>query len=257
MSAPRAPWWMYVIAASFLAFFALLSYYDFFGPNVPVVDFGFPSEHLKGRLTGAPMSQALERAGAKPGDYLVRVDGQELHTVSDWVAIAANLEAGRRVRLGIERGGRQFEVEATFEGHQISGSIDDLVVLTPSNFSSWSSVFLSLSAARGTCQHAWARCFWRQEPSAHYIIWGPALQQDGGTFLRWPGHSYGFLASPGLCWGRSFALSSPLFPAGSSAHSGHGPSSGHRRSCLFPRTFGIPSRWSTSRRTPQASSRTR
>ena len=98
---------------------------------MPGVDFGFPSEHLKGRLTGAPMSQALERAGAKPGDYLVRVDGQELHTVSDWVAIAANLEAGRRVRLGIERGGRQFEVEATFEGHQISGSIDDLVVLTP------------------------------------------------------------------------------------------------------------------------------
>jgi eukaryotic-like serine/threonine-protein kinase len=128
---PRAPWWMYVIGASFVAFFALLSYYDFFGPDVPEVSFGFPSEHLKGRLTDAPLNQALERAGAKPGDYLVRVDGQELHTALDWFATTANLEVGRRVRLGIERDGRQFEVEATFERHQTLGSTVELAVLAP------------------------------------------------------------------------------------------------------------------------------
>ena len=129
MSAPRAPWWMYVIAASFLAFFALLSYYDFFGPDVSGLSFGFPFEDPKGRLISAPMSPALERAGVKPGDYLARVDGQELHTVSDWVAIAANLEVGRQVRLGIERGAQQFEVEATFERHLISGSIWEVNLL--------------------------------------------------------------------------------------------------------------------------------
>jgi eukaryotic-like serine/threonine-protein kinase len=126
---PRAPWWMYVIAASFLAFFALLSYYDLFGPDVSGVSFGFPFEDRKGRLISAPMSPALERAGAKPGDYLVRLDGQQLYTVSDWFAIAANLEVGRQVRLGIERGGRQFEVEATFERHQMLESIYQVGVL--------------------------------------------------------------------------------------------------------------------------------
>ncbi len=69
MPGPRAPWWMYVIGASFLAFFALLSYYDFFGPDVLGVSFDFPFENSKGRLIYAPMSPALERAGAKPADY--------------------------------------------------------------------------------------------------------------------------------------------------------------------------------------------
>ncbi len=131
MTGPRAPWWMYVIAASFLAFFALISYYEFFGPDVSGVFFEFPVENPKGRMVivGAPMSPALERAGAKPGDYIVRVDGQELYTVSDWLAIAANLEVGRRVRLGLERAARQFEVEAIFERHQMSVSTDDLMLL--------------------------------------------------------------------------------------------------------------------------------
>src|SRR5215469_11173315 len=120
---------MYVIAASFLAFFALIYYYELFGPDVLGVSLEFPFENPKGRLIYAPMSLALERAGAKPGDYLVRVDGQQLYTTSDWLAIAANLEVGRRVRLGIDRGAQHFEVEATFERRQISGSIYDVILL--------------------------------------------------------------------------------------------------------------------------------
>jgi len=248
---------MYVIAASFLAFFALLSYYDFLGPDVLGVSFEFPFENPKGRLIYAPMSLALERAGAKPGDYLVRGDGQQLHTVSDWLAIAANLEVGRRVRLGIQRGARQFEAEATFERPQIFGSIYQLVVLAlvHRNFSSWLLVSSSLSAGHGICQHVWGRCFWLQERSVRYILCRPALQRDGGTFLPWPEPSYGFLVSPGLWGGRSFALSSLFFPASSSERAGHGPSSGRRRSCLYPQIFGTPSRWYISPRTPPASSR--
>jgi hypothetical protein len=47
---PRAPWWMYVIAASFLAFFALISYYELFGPGLLGVSFGFPFENPQGRM---------------------------------------------------------------------------------------------------------------------------------------------------------------------------------------------------------------
>src|SRR5215469_10548917 len=122
---------MYVIAASFLAFFALIYYYELFGPDVLGVSLEFPFENPKGRLIYAPMSLALERAGAKPGDYLVRVDGQQLYTVSDWMAIAANLEVGRRVRLGIDRGGRRFEVEATLARHEMSWSTYQLSWLLP------------------------------------------------------------------------------------------------------------------------------
>jgi len=126
----RAPWWLYLIAASFLAFFALYSYYVFFGPEVLWLSFGFPFEHPKGLLI-SELSPALERAGAKPGDYLVRADGQQLYTVSDWMAIAANLEVGRRVRLGIDRGGRRFEVEATLARHEMSWSTYQLSWLLP------------------------------------------------------------------------------------------------------------------------------
>ena len=58
MPGPRAPWWMYVIAASFLAFFALYSYYVFFGPDVLWISSGFPFERPRGLLMSA-LSPAL------------------------------------------------------------------------------------------------------------------------------------------------------------------------------------------------------
>jgi len=122
---PRAPWWMYVVAASFLAFFALIFYYDLFGPDVPGLSFGPTFENRKGQMVvlSPPMNPAFERARAKTGDYVVSVDGQEVYTDSDWLAVAANLEVGRPVRLGIERGARHFEVQTTFERNQILGSL--------------------------------------------------------------------------------------------------------------------------------------
>jgi hypothetical protein len=170
----RAPWWMYVIAASFLAFFALLYYSDFFGPDLLGASFGFPFENPKGRIVfiSAPMGPAFEHAGAKPGDYLVRVDGQELYTVSDWIAIAANLEVGRRVRLGLDRGGRQFEAEATLERPELLGSIDSVIWLV-SHASGFLILLVSLFIAFSRPWDVSARlgaCFWRQERSLRRII---------------------------------------------------------------------------------------
>ena len=111
--------------ASFLAFFALIFYYDLFGPDVPGLSFGPTFENRKGQMVvlSPPMNPAFERARAKTGYYVVSVDGQEVYTDSDWLAVAANLEVGRPVRLGIERGARHFEVQTTFERNQILGSL--------------------------------------------------------------------------------------------------------------------------------------
>jgi len=113
------------LRASFLAFFALIFYYDLFGPDVPGLSFGPTFENRKGQMVvlSPPMNPAFERARAKTGDYVVSVDGQEVYTDSDWLAVAANLEVGRPVRLGIERGARHFEVQTTFERNQILGSL--------------------------------------------------------------------------------------------------------------------------------------
>jgi hypothetical protein len=56
---------MYVIAASFLAFFALIYYYELFGPDVLGVSFEFPFENPKGRLIYARHRAEVLRGPAK------------------------------------------------------------------------------------------------------------------------------------------------------------------------------------------------
>ena len=62
MPSPRPPWWMYIVAASFLAFFGFTIYADFVQPEAA----GFAAnDYSEGNLhvsRVAPHS-ALERAG--------------------------------------------------------------------------------------------------------------------------------------------------------------------------------------------------
>src|SRR5215510_7073200 len=103
----RAPWWMFVLAASFIAYFALLVYCDFWGPQPLGVLTEFSSGYKIVRAV-FPNSPA-ERAGLKPGDRVLGVDDRKIRNLFDWTRIRINLEVGRQYRLEIERAGvRQY-----------------------------------------------------------------------------------------------------------------------------------------------------
>src|SRR5262245_6367793 len=103
----RAPWWMYVLAASFIAYFALLVYCDFWAPQPlgVLTEFSGGSKIVRAVFPNSP----AERAGLKPGDRVVTVEDRRIRNLFDWTAIRINLEAERQYRLGIERAGERHE----------------------------------------------------------------------------------------------------------------------------------------------------
>src|SRR5262245_46609191 len=108
----RAPWWMYVLAASFIAYFALLVYCDFWGPQPlgVLTEFSGGSKIVRAVFPNSP----AERAGLKSGDRVLSVEDQRIRNLFDWTAIRINLEADRLYRLGIERGGERHEALLIF-----------------------------------------------------------------------------------------------------------------------------------------------
>jgi hypothetical protein len=103
MSLQRAPWWMYAVAASFLAYFALVDYTLWSGPG-PVgigVEYGQRGAVLSDIGPGSP----AERAGLQPGDRLVAVNGLAVHHALEWNVVGTNFESNRPQRFEIERDG--------------------------------------------------------------------------------------------------------------------------------------------------------
>ena len=113
MSGPRAPWWMYVVAASYVGFVVLFFYQLFSG--LPVLA-GFEGRFTRGGVTilsvhpGSPE----ERAGLQEGDRVLAVNGQVIRNVHDWEAIRANAEIGRPERWQIARADKHSQLKVTF-----------------------------------------------------------------------------------------------------------------------------------------------
>jgi len=104
-----APWWMYPLAVLFFACLVLMGYSMFWGPerlgvNLEYTNAGFVVREV------TPDGPA-GRAGLKPGDRLVAIDGMKVQQRFDWNTVGANLEVGRAHRLEVERGGARLELE--------------------------------------------------------------------------------------------------------------------------------------------------
>ncbi len=108
MASRRAPWWMFIVAASFLAYISLALYQSFWGPN-QFVGFDFAFVEGKGMVVVAG-----RRAGIQPGDRILAVDGQTIRNAEDWNAIRANTEPGRQERWEVGRGDERLQLEQTF-----------------------------------------------------------------------------------------------------------------------------------------------
>jgi membrane-associated protease RseP (regulator of RpoE activity) len=109
--APRAPWWLYLAAASFLGYFTLQIYNYVWGPWWVEFD----SDDSAGSMIVSKVSPegAAERAGLRTGDRIVAVDGIPIRGGKrnfDFYRATANFEAGRPMPIEVERQGKPIEL---------------------------------------------------------------------------------------------------------------------------------------------------
>jgi len=91
------PWWVYAVVAPFLAYFALVDYILWSGPE-PVgigVEYGQGGAVLSDIGPGSP----AERAGLQPGDRVVAVNGLAVHHALEWNVVGTNSAVSEGLRL--------------------------------------------------------------------------------------------------------------------------------------------------------------
>ena len=109
--AARPPWWMWIVAAVFLADVLIRTWCYALGPEL----FGFTSR-LEGRryvVASVTAGGLAERSGLQPGDVLVTLDGRPFERVADERVRRPNLEIGREHRFEIERGAERQSLSVT------------------------------------------------------------------------------------------------------------------------------------------------
>jgi tRNA A-37 threonylcarbamoyl transferase component Bud32 len=118
----RAPWWLFILASSFGAYQVLLIYSSYFGPEPPGLVFDMSGS---GMLVRAVFAESpASRAGLKPGDRVVTIDGQQRRNRLDWIMVRANLEVGRPYRLQIERDHDRLETTLILGRRSATWSLD-------------------------------------------------------------------------------------------------------------------------------------
>ncbi|MBV8552738.1 MAG: protein kinase [Acidobacteriaceae bacterium] len=103
-SDPRPPWWMYLIAAPFVAHMVFIWALWLFGPEpMGIAVRGTGSHPAIARVTqGSP----AERAGIQPGDLILRANDRPVANMNYWSWFAANIDAGTPVVLDTGHGGQ-------------------------------------------------------------------------------------------------------------------------------------------------------
>jgi tRNA A-37 threonylcarbamoyl transferase component Bud32 len=101
MSVSRAPWWMYLLAASVISAHGFTAWTDFVHPQNP----GFTrARWLSLQIGTATPDGPFARAGVRPGDVLLAIDGRRFESVLDWDFAAAGLEIDTPFALEVRRG---------------------------------------------------------------------------------------------------------------------------------------------------------
>lgn len=113
MASHRAPWWMYIVAASLLGNFALNVYVNLWGPAPPFSQYNFAREALV--VEGVLPNSSGDQAGIQVGDRVLALDGRRLRGLGQWDLIRINFEVGNSYRLQVERDGKQFERVMTLQ----------------------------------------------------------------------------------------------------------------------------------------------
>jgi hypothetical protein len=107
MPRPRAPWWIHLCAASFLGYFALVMFSNYYPPSGAGVGMAWGDGLIVTRVTA---DSDIDRAGVQPGDRLVAVNGRQPRHARDMRAINSSASVGEERTWLFERSGRQFSV---------------------------------------------------------------------------------------------------------------------------------------------------
>lgn len=100
----RPPWWMYAIAAAFLARAVFITYFCFFGPESMGIEVKAMEKRVAVRrvASGSP----AERAGILPGDLLLRANNRLVPDTNYWFYFRTNVEIAQPFVLETERQGQ-------------------------------------------------------------------------------------------------------------------------------------------------------
>ncbi len=107
MSSRRAPWWMYIVAASLLGNFALNIYVYLLGPAPPFSRYNFVKDALV--VEEVLPNSAGDRAGIQVGDRVLAINGRRVQGLGQWDMIRINFEIGKPYRLQVEQDGKPLQ----------------------------------------------------------------------------------------------------------------------------------------------------
>jgi predicted metalloprotease with PDZ domain len=102
----RPPWWMYLIAAPFVAHIVFMWAFWLFGPEPMGIEVRGAGSHPV--ITNVRQGSLAERAGIQPGDLILRANDRPITNMNYWSWFATNVEAGKSVVLDNDRSGQRL-----------------------------------------------------------------------------------------------------------------------------------------------------
>ena len=110
MSSARIPWWVWLVAASFIACFLVgFVYLPLKLPEATGVNFDFPINRVASVARGSPG----EAAGIKRGDRVVAVDGRPTQNAFEYVDEMASTTFDHLVSIVVLRGSQELHLQLT------------------------------------------------------------------------------------------------------------------------------------------------
>lgn len=112
----RPPWWVYLAMAASLGFLLVHLYMTFFGlqlSGIQPLGGNLVSDGKGYRVTGVPPDSAVAKAGLRPGDRLLAVDGRP----ADFTVLSSlhqYAESGRAYELSVEREGKPLALRMKY-----------------------------------------------------------------------------------------------------------------------------------------------
>lgn len=106
----QVPWWMAVVAGSFLVCFGSMTALTVNGPKI-----GIYQANVRGTVVidGVIPHSSAETAGILPGDRLLRVNGQSIGSRFDWIVVHSNLTSEHPANFEIVRDGQHLNITLT------------------------------------------------------------------------------------------------------------------------------------------------
>ncbi len=106
MSSARIPWWVWLIAASFIACFLVgFVYLPLKLPEATGINPSFSD-----RVTSVAPGSPGDIAGVKPGDRIVNVNGRVVHTPAEVQGALSNTRFDHPVSIVVLRGGQEVHL---------------------------------------------------------------------------------------------------------------------------------------------------